>query len=28
LLDSVSGIKPMREILPDAFGPEDLIQRT
>lgn len=27
LLDSVSGIKPMREILPDAFGPEDLIQR-
>jgi cytidine deaminase len=27
LLDSVSGIKPMREILPDAFGPEDLIER-
>ena len=27
LLDSVSGIKPMRDILPDAFGPEDLIQR-
>ena len=27
LLDSVIGIKPMREILPDAFGPEDLIQR-
>lgn len=27
LLDSVTGIKPMREILPDAFGPEDLIQR-
>ena len=27
LLDSVSGIKPMREILPDAFGPEDLITR-
>lgn len=28
LLDSVSGIKPMREILPDAFGPEDLIERS
>ena len=27
LLDSVSGIKPMREILPDAFGPDDLITR-
>lgn len=27
LLDSVSGIKPMREILPDAFGPEDLVNR-
>jgi cytidine deaminase len=27
LLDSVSGIKPMSEILPDAFGPEDLIER-
>lgn len=27
LLDSVSGIKPMKEILPDAFGPEDLINR-
>lgn len=27
LLDSVSGIKPMREILPDAFGPEDLVTR-
>ena len=27
LLDSVSGIKPMREILPDAFGPDDLIER-
>jgi cytidine deaminase len=27
LLDSVSGIKPMREVLPDAFGPEDLIER-
>lgn len=27
LLDSVSGIKPMSEILPDAFGPEDLVSR-
>ena len=27
LLDSVSGIKPMSEILPDAFGPDDLITR-
>lgn len=27
LLDSVSGIKPMREILPDAFGPDDLVNR-
>jgi cytidine deaminase len=27
LLDSVSGIKPMSEILPDAFGPDDLIER-
>ena len=27
LLESVSGIKPMREILPDAFGPEDLVTR-
>lgn len=27
LLDSVSGIKPMRDILPDAFGPDDLIDR-
>ena len=27
LLDSVSGIKAMREILPDAFGPDDLIER-
>ena len=24
LVDSVSGIKPMREVLPDAFGPDDL----
>ena len=27
LLDSVSGVKPMREILPDAFGPDDLVNR-
>ncbi|MEI6404243.1 MAG: cytidine deaminase [Actinomycetes bacterium] len=27
LLDSVSGIKPLSEILPDAFGPDDLITR-
>jgi len=27
LLDSVSGIKAMSEILPDAFGPDDLIER-
>lgn len=27
LVDSVSGIKPMREVLPDAFGPEDLDAR-
>lgn len=27
LLDSVSGIKPMSEVLPDAFGPDDLIER-
>lgn len=27
LLDSVSGIKPMSDILPDAFGPDDLIER-
>lgn len=27
LLDSISGIKPMSEILPDAFGPDDLITR-
>lgn len=27
LLDSVSGIKAMRDILPDAFGPDDLIER-
>lgn len=27
LLASVSGIKPLSEILPDAFGPDDLIER-
>ena len=27
LLDSVSGIKPMSEVLPNAFGPDDLIER-
>lgn len=27
LFDSVSGIKSMSEILPDAFGPDDLIER-
>lgn len=27
LLDTVSGIKPMSEVLPDAFGPDDLVER-
>ena len=27
LVDSVSGIKPMTEVLPDAFGPDDLRDR-
>ena len=27
LVDTVSGIRPMSEILPDAFGPEDLESR-
>jgi cytidine deaminase len=27
MLDTVSGIKPMREVLPDAFGPADLEER-
>lgn len=27
LLQSVSGIRPLAEILPDAFGPDDLIER-
>lgn len=28
LLETVRGIRPMREVLPDAFGPEDLERRT
>lgn len=27
LVDTVSGIKPMTEVLPDAFGPDDLVTR-
>ncbi|MBW8486909.1 cytidine deaminase [Actinomadura parmotrematis] len=27
LLETVSGIRPMSEVLPDAFGPDDLIER-
>lgn len=27
LVDTVSGVKPMTEVLPDAFGPEDLVNR-
>lgn len=27
LVDSVSGIRTMDEVLPDAFGPEDLVSR-
>ncbi len=27
LLDTVSGIRPMSEVLPDAFGPADLAER-
>jgi cytidine deaminase len=27
LVDTVSGIKPMRDVLPDAFGPDDLVER-
>lgn len=27
LVDSVSGIRPMTEVLPDAFGPDDLTTR-
>ena len=27
LLDTVTGIRPMRDVLPDAFGPNDLTER-
>ena len=27
LVETVSGIKPMTEVLPDAFGPGDLVER-
>jgi cytidine deaminase len=27
LVDTLHGIKPMSEVLPDAFGPQDLIDR-
>ena len=27
LVDTVSGIRPMTEVLPDAFGPSDLVER-
>jgi cytidine deaminase len=27
LLDTVHGIKTMTEVLPDAFGPDDLVER-
>jgi len=27
LVDTVSGIRPMSEVLPDAFGPDDLVER-
>ena len=27
LLRTVSGIRPMAEVLPDAFGPDDLLER-
>lgn len=27
LVDTVRGIRPMREVLPDAFGPADLVER-
>jgi cytidine deaminase len=26
-LETVRGVRPMREVLPDAFGPEDLAAR-
>jgi cytidine deaminase len=27
LLQTVSGVRPMSEVLPDAFGPDDLVSR-
>jgi cytidine deaminase len=27
LVETVSGIRPMTEVLPDAFGPDDLVER-
>jgi cytidine deaminase len=27
LIETVSGVKSMRDVLPDAFGPEDLVER-
>ena len=27
LLETVRGVRPMSEVLPDAFGPEDLVER-
>jgi cytidine deaminase len=27
LVDTVRGVRPMSEVLPDAFGPEDLVER-
>lgn len=27
VLETVSGLRPMTEVLPDAFGPDDLIER-
>ena len=27
LVETVSGVRPMSEVLPDAFGPEDLVER-
>ena len=27
LVETVSGIRPMSEVLPDAFGPVDLVER-
>jgi cytidine deaminase len=27
MVDTVSGIRPMTQVLPDAFGPQDLVER-